>query len=123
MLTSIQEENNLIRCDDPKPPLFQDLSPVLADAATLSCISHGLTSFTSPCPPATWNAEAFKGRCAYIRTLKDQAVPYEVQNMILQGTGQEWITRDIDTGHSAQLAAPEELSKMIIELGVRMGAL
>ena len=36
--------------------------------------------------------------------------------MLLAGTGQQWITRDIETGHSAQLAAPEKLSSLIIEL-------
>ena len=77
----------------------------------------------SPCPTATWDAEAFKGRCAFIRTLKDQAIPLEVQDMILQGTGQEWITRDIDTGHSPQLAAPEKLSSIILELAEYFEAL
>ncbi|KAL8900041.1 MAG: hypothetical protein Q9207_005889 [Kuettlingeria erythrocarpa] len=114
---------NLVKCDDPKPPLFHDVSPALADAAVMSCVSQCLTSFKSPCPAATWDAEAFKGRCAYIRTLDDQAVPYEVQNMMIQGTGQEWITRDIETGHSAQLAAPEKLSSIVIELAEHFVAL
>lgn len=85
----VDEKENLVRCDDPKPPLFQDVSPVLADAAVLSTVSPSLTSFKSPCPAATWDTEAFKGRCAYIRTLNDRAIPYEIQNMMLQGTGQE----------------------------------
>ena len=111
-----QIDENLIKCDDPKPPLYQDVPPVLADAAVLSAISHGLTSFKSPCPAATWDADAFKGRCAYIRTLNDQAVPFPVQNMMLEGTGQEWITKDVETGHSPQFAAPEKLCNIIVEL-------
>lgn len=113
----------MIKCADPKPPLYRDVSPVLADAAALSSISPCLTSFKSPCPAATWDAEAFKGRCAYIRTLNDQAIPYEVQNMMLQGTGQEWITKDIETGHSPQLAAPEQLSSIILELAKQFEAI
>ena len=109
----------MIRCDDPKPPLYQDVSPDLANAAVLSATSPCLTSFRSPCPAATWDAEHFKGRCAYIRTGNDRAVPHEVQNMMLQGTGQEWIIRDVDTGHSPQLAAPEKLCGIILELAKR----
>ncbi|KAL8852520.1 MAG: hypothetical protein Q9221_002644 [Calogaya cf. arnoldii] len=112
----IDKNANLIRCEDPKPPLFHDLPSVLADAATISSISQSLTSFQSPCPAATWDAEAFKGRCAYIRTVNDRAMPYEIQKMMLEGTGQDWITRDIETGHSPQLAAPEKLSSIIIEV-------
>ena len=106
----------MIKCDDPKPPLYQDVPSLLADAAVLSAISHGLTSFKSPCPAASWDADAFKGRCAYIRTLNDQAVPFPVQNMMLEGTGQAWIIKDIETGHSPQFAAPERLSNIILEL-------
>ncbi|KAL8820634.1 MAG: hypothetical protein Q9223_001178 [Gallowayella weberi] len=119
----IDEKENLVKCEDPKPPVFHDLPPVLADAAVLSSISQSLTSFRSPCPAATWYTEAFKGRCAYIRTVNDRAVPYEVQNMMLQGSGQEWITRDIETGHSAQLAAPESLSSIIIEIASQLEAM
>lgn len=102
---------------------FHDVPPVLADAAVLSTISHGLTAFKSPCPAATWDAEAFKGRCAYIRTLNDQAIPYEVQNIMLQESGQEWITRDIETGHSPQFAAPEKLGSIILELAKHFEAM
>ncbi len=99
------------------------MQPVLADAAALSAVSHGLTAFSSPCPAATWDAEGFRGRCAYIRTVHDRAFPYEVQNKMIQGTGQDWITRDIETGHSPQLAAPEELSRIILELAERFEAM
>lgn len=83
----------MIRCADPRPPLYQDVPTILGDAAVLSCISPSLTSFKSPCPAATWDAEGFKGRCAYIRTTKDQAVPYEVQGMMLQATGRTGSSR------------------------------
>ena len=47
---------------------------------------------------------------------KTRLSPYDIQNMMIQGTGQEWITKDIETGHSPQLAAPERLSAIIMEL-------
>ncbi|KAL8677361.1 MAG: hypothetical protein Q9186_006196 [Xanthomendoza sp. 1 TL-2023] len=119
----IDEQENLIKCEDPKPPLFHDVPSVLAHAAVMSCVNQSLTSFRSPCPAASWDTEAFKDRCAYIKTINDQAIPSEVQNMLLQGTGQEWITMDIETGHSAQLAAPDKLSKMIIEIAKKIEAM
>ena len=112
-LTRVKEAENLLKWEDPKSPLFQEVSPGLADAAAASSLNQCMTSFKSPCPAATWDAEAFKGRCAYIRTLNDQAVPYEVQNMMIRGTEQEWIMKDIETGHSPQLVAPEKLSAII----------
>ena len=96
--------------------MFQDVSPVLADTAVLSSISHGLTSFKGPCLAAILDAEAYKSRCAYVRAVNDQAVLYAIQNMTLHGTGQEWIAGDIETGHSPQLAASEQSSSIIIEL-------
>ncbi|KAH8705126.1 hypothetical protein BGW36DRAFT_366922 [Talaromyces proteolyticus] len=119
----VDEAENLLRCDDPKPPLFIDLPSELADSAVLSCVSRGKTSFTSPCPAASWDTEAFNGRLAYIKTVNDRAVPYEAQSMMLQATGQEWITRDIETGHSPQLAAPEKLADILVELAKRFEAL
>ena len=39
--------------------------------------------------------------------------------MMLEGSGQLWITKDIETGHSPQLAAPEKLSSIILELATQ----
>ena len=88
----------------------------MADVMARSCFSQNLTSWKSPCPRASWDEKAYKGRCAYVHTLKDQAIPYEVQGMMLQGSGQEWIIRDMDTGHSAQLVAPDKLVGIFLEL-------
>lgn len=82
-----------------------------------------MTSFTSPIPPASWNTDAFKGRIAYIKTVNDKAIPYEAQSMMLQASGQEWITRDIETSHSAQLAAPERLADILVEVAKQFEAL
>lgn len=75
-----------------------------------------MASFTSPCPRASWDDEAYKGRVAFIRTLQDSTIPLHVQQMMLEGTGIEWITKDIDSGHSAQLSQPEKLSAIAVEL-------
>ena len=43
--------------------------------------------------------------------------------MILEATGQDWIIRDIETGHSPQLAAPETLCSIIVELAEHFEAM
>lgn len=43
-------------------------------------------------------------------------MPYVAQTAMVQATGAKWITRELATGHSAQLSAPEELTKTILEL-------
>ena len=79
-------------------------------------MAQGMTSFTSPCPRASWDSEEYKGRVAFIRTLNDAAIPAQVQQMMLDGTGVQWIVKDIESSHSPQVSKPEELSKMIVEL-------
>jgi hypothetical protein len=105
-----------MRCDDPKPPLYSDVPSDLADVAEVGCLSNSLTSLRSPCPRASWDAEDFRGRCAYIRTRNDQGLPYEAQSAMVNASGHDWILRDIDSGHSPQLSAPEELTRIILEL-------
>ncbi|PYH92263.1 hypothetical protein BO71DRAFT_420944 [Aspergillus ellipticus CBS 707.79] len=112
----IDGQQNLLKCDDPNPPLFYDVEPALADAAVQTALSQGLTSFASPCPEASWNRDGFRDRVAYIHTLKDRALPYEAQVAMVQGAGVEWITRDVDCGHSVQLSsAAEELTRIVLE--------
>jgi hypothetical protein len=79
-------------------------------------MAQGMTSFTSPVPRASWDSEEYKGRVAFIRTLQDAAIPLEVQQMMIDGTGVEWMIRDIESGHSAQLAQPEKLAEILVEL-------
>lgn len=112
-----------IKCDQPKVPLYAEISSPVDEALAMSCISQSLTCFTSPCPLTSWHSEAFQGRCAYVRTLHDQAVPYEAQCAMLESTGRKWIVHDIATGHSPQLAAPEKLVEIILDSARQFGAL
>jgi hypothetical protein len=79
-------------------------------------MAQGMTSFTSPCPKASWDREEYKGRVAFIRTLNDAAIPLQVQQMMLDGTNTEWIVKDMETGHSPQISQPEKLAELIVQL-------
>jgi len=113
----VDKEAGILTCDDPGPPLYNDVTPKdLQDVIVMSTLCPSYASWHSPCPPASWKSEAFKDRIAFIRTTKDQGIPLEVQNMMIQGTGVEWIIKDIETGHSPQLVEPEKLCDMLVDL-------
>ena len=118
-----QEAENMLRCPDPKPALYNDVPDKPADVAVASCMNPALSSWTSPCPAASWDQKDFQGRRAFIRTVKDQCFPYDVQNMIIEGTGQEWILRDIDAGHCPNLSHPEKLVELVVELAEKSEAM
>lgn len=86
-------------------------------------MAQGMTSFTSPVPRATWDSAAYKGRVAYIRTTADATFPLQVQQMMIDGTGADWLVRDIDAAHSAQLSQPEKLTAILVELAGVFGGL
>lgn len=53
---------------------------------------------------------------AYIRTGQDRTIPAHVQQMLLVGSGVEWLVMDIDSGHNAQVSRPEELVGILVEV-------
>lgn len=83
----------------------------------------GLQKQKSPIPRATWDSDDYKGRVAFIRTVNDAAIPLAVQQMMLDGTGVDWIVKNIESGHSPQLSRPEELTEMVNELAQAFEAL
>lgn len=118
-----QLDANVIRCDDPIPPLYPEVPSTLASAATAATLPQGLTSFYSPIPKASWNTDEFKNCVAYIRTSNDTAVPaFMQQTMIDNATGPEWVVRDIESDHSPHLSHPEKLSEMLLELAQKFEA-
>jgi hypothetical protein len=48
--------------------------------------------------------------------LSDAAIPLHAQQIMVDGTGVEWIVKDIDSGHSPQGSQPEKLTSILVEL-------
>lgn len=46
-------------------------------------------------PPSAWTESSFDGRCAYIVTGEDRAVPRDAQLKMIAGAGREWIVKEI----------------------------
>jgi hypothetical protein len=53
---------------------------------------------------------------AFIRTTNDAAIPLAGQQMMLDGTGVQWIVEDIESGHSPQVSQPANLTEILVEL-------
>lgn len=54
----MKDHAGLLTCDDPAPPLYQDVEPkVVQDAIVMSTLCPSYASFHSPCPKASWSSE------------------------------------------------------------------
>ncbi|CAD6445118.1 439899bb-e233-4b6e-9a4d-e8f03737a0c9 [Sclerotinia trifoliorum] len=104
--------------EDPAAPLHGDVTPKnFQDDIVMSTLCPSYASWHSPCPRASWGSEDFKGRVAFVRTLMDKVIPLEIQDMMIKGTGEEWIVKDIDTGNNPNLSAPGKICDILEELG------
>lgn len=79
-------------------------------------MAQGMTSFNSPVPRATYGDEAWKGRAAYIRTVSDATFPVQIQQHMIDASGADWIVKDIEAAHSAQISQPEKLTAILVDL-------
>lgn len=52
-----------------------------------------------------------------MRTLNDVLITVETQQAMIEGTGVEWIVRDVESDHSPQLSKCEDLVAAIVEVG------
>ena len=75
-----------------------------------------MRAFDSPAPPMGWADPEFKGKIAFIRCMKDQALPPFLQDMFMEKSGVEWKVKDIEASHSAYASEPEELANTLGEL-------
>lgn len=113
-----QHERNLLHAPLPLriPTIYPDVPSALAESAASSVIPQGMHAFHTPIPKTSWANEEYKGRVACIRTTKDQAIPIEAQQEMLEESGVEWIVRDVESGHSPQMSAAEELVGIVGEV-------
>ncbi|OAL07687.1 hypothetical protein IQ06DRAFT_208888 [Phaeosphaeriaceae sp. SRC1lsM3a] len=111
-------ERNLLHAPLPLriPTIYPDVPSALAESAASSVIPQGMHAFHTPIPKTSWANEEYKGRVACIRTTKDQAIPIEAQQEMLEESGVEWIVRDVESGHSPQMSAAEELVGIVGEV-------
>lgn len=87
---------------DPVSVLSADIEPSVAQTNAAEIIPHATLAFKSPSPTPAWtDAAAFQGRLAYLVCTEDLAVPKFGQEAMMQGTGQEWIVKELQGSHNA----------------------
>ncbi|CAD6440487.1 e270e43b-db82-4c61-af9d-ba165a004efc [Sclerotinia trifoliorum] len=121
-IASLLEPSGILTYADPGPPLYSDVTPLLFQSAIVnSTLCPSYASWHLPYPRASWDQESFKRKIAFIRTLNDTGIPLQFQDMFMQNIGEEWMVRDMDTGHSPQLVQPERVCDVLIELARGFG--
>ena len=108
-------------CSPAIESLFNDVDPDLADRLSTTLVPHAALAFESPAPPSVWTDPGFEGKLAFVRCLKDQALPTFVQDLFIQKSGLEWQVKGIDAGHSPYLSQPDELIEDLIGFAKAFG--
>ncbi|KAH8700824.1 Alpha/beta hydrolase fold-1 [Talaromyces proteolyticus] len=89
-----QPEKGVNIADDPVKTFAADVDPDLANQMAAQLKPHSNLAFTSEQPPPAWAEADYDGRCAYIVTGDDQAVPQAAQYGMISGTGKNWIVKE-----------------------------
>ena len=77
---------------------------------------HSMRAFATGTRRCALGEENFKGKLAFIRCTKDQALPPFLQDMFVEKSGVEWIRRDIESSHSPFLSQTEKLVDLLDEI-------
>jgi hypothetical protein len=89
---------------------------LLAKEAEAMLLPQAIAAFTSVVPAPGWQESEFDQRRAYICCTEDATLPIEVQDMMVQQSGVEWIVRDFATSHSPFMSKPEETAGCLVDL-------
>lgn len=100
----------------PRDVLFNDLNFSEATYLTNLLRPTSMRAFDSPAPAMAWADLEFRGKIAYVRCLKDQALPPFLQDMFMEKSGVGWKVEDIEASHSAYASRPDELANVLGEL-------
>lgn len=112
----LQPSEHLCSIQNPKEVLFSDVDPAKASELSKALLPHAMLAFESPSPPPAWADPASKGKIAFVRCAKDQALPLFVQDGFIERSGVEWIVRDLDASHSPFASQPQNIVKIVTEL-------
>ena len=114
--TLTQSSEGNLTVSEPKHAFYNDVSDELAQQAISELHDQTMYSFGTPSPPPAWKEPAYDGRRAYVKTLKDNAIPPETrQQRLLDLTEVEWDVKVMNCGHSPFLNYPEELATWTTE--------
>jgi len=114
-------ETGYITPDDPMKCFFADAPAGLASAAIAELKPSAILSTETPAPPSGIADSAVEGKRVYVLCGNDLAVPPQVQEMIVKGTGLEWKVVRIESGHCPMVSRPAELAKILADVAEEFG--
>ncbi|KAL7938504.1 hypothetical protein V8C35DRAFT_288281 [Trichoderma chlorosporum] len=96
--------------------LFNDCSNDIASSVMATLKPHSVEAMKTAPSAIGWQSKAYDGRRAYIRALKDNALPIKVQDHLIARSGVEWMMKTLDSSHSPFLSMPDELTRVLQEI-------
>ncbi|KAK5991219.1 Alpha/beta hydrolase nvfD-like protein [Cladobotryum mycophilum] len=86
----------------------------LVESAIRGLKPHSYRSFDTPSPQPAWPDKGFDGRRAYVFCHEDRAIPVEHQKVMVEVSGKEFRTFDLeDADHSPFLSKTEEMLEIV----------
>lgn len=111
---AIIHDEKTMTVDDPANVFYNDVEDQAAvQAAIDALVAYSFPPFFTESPPQAHQAEAFKGRLAYIRTIKDNALKTELQDFFLSDCEVKWPVETLDSGHSPFMSRPNEVVAIV----------
>lgn len=101
-------DGELVTPDEPLETFYADVPSVAASRAVARLRAHSVASFSQPVTAAAWHAVP----STYIVCDRDRAFPVPLQETL--ATRATYVRR-LHTGHAPFLAAPGQLTRLIVE--------
>ncbi|EHK23860.1 uncharacterized protein TRIVIDRAFT_147410 [Trichoderma virens Gv29-8] len=110
------ETEGLLYTLDEEETFYNDCSAEIARSATAMLKPHSVRAMQSAPSAVGWQDKSYDGRRAYIRCLKDNALPVKIQDHLVARSGVEWAVKTLDSSHSPFLSMPDELTRTLEEI-------
>ena len=109
---SISDDKMIVTPKTPEQIFYNDLSEADVKKYVAQLQTHGYQTFFSKVTHPAWKTVP----STYLYCLKDQAIPIEIQKMMVEGTakGAPMRTDTLDAGHSPFINMPQETANAIM---------
>ncbi len=112
----VQEKTGLLTPADPISIFYGDVPEPLASQSAAALLPVSMYVFKTPAPAPAWADAAYSGRCAYLRCSKDAAIPGFLQDLMMNGSGVDWLVYTFETSHSPFLKCPSDVTHCLMTL-------
>lgn len=92
---------------------YNDCSPDAIERVKATLKPHSAVAGGTCSSAIGWRERAYDGRRAYIRCLRDNALPIAVQDRMVARSGVEWVVKTVNASHSPFVSMPDELAGVV----------